>query len=280
MCNSSHRTVPGVSLCFFMSTQPASEHTASASPLIRPAPSATPEEASEIDSSRDGAGHDTTPVRSSLAYRLGYPWIRLLLGVLTHLLSPRLRVTGRYHMPRRGAVILTPNHLSNADPAYLSHASPRALWFMAKEELFDMGIAGSLMRYWQSFSVDPGGADRAALRYAERLLQAGQGLVIFPEGRCSPDGEMLPILPGAVLLALRTGAPVVPIGLSGTNGIIPFGSHLPRPTPSPVRIHFASPIHFDDITALPRREQREAATRRLEKAMQAARAMAQRCAPE
>jgi 1-acyl-sn-glycerol-3-phosphate acyltransferase len=110
------------------------------------------------------------------------------------------------------------------------------------------------------------------------LLQSGQGVVIFPEGRCSPDGEMLPILPGAVLLALRTGVPVIPVGLYGTNRVIPFGMQTPRPTLSPVRVHFGAPVRFTDIKTLPRREQREAATRRLEEAMQAARAVVRRSA--
>ena len=225
---------------------------------------------------QDGAMRDMKPVCSSPAYRLGYPWIRLLLGALTHLLSPRLRVTGRYHVPRRGPVILTPNHLSNADPAYVSHASPRSLWFMAKEELFESSVIASAMRYWQTFPIDQGGADRAALRYAERLLQSGNGLVIFPEGRCSPTGEMEPILPGAVLLALRTEVPVIPVGLYGTNHVIPYVEQAPRPTLSPVCVHFAASIRFTDIKSLPRREQREAATRRLEEAMRAARTVAQR----
>jgi 1-acyl-sn-glycerol-3-phosphate acyltransferase len=77
------------------------------------------------------------------------------------------------------------------------------------------------------------------------------------------------------LLALRTGVPVIPVGLHGTNGVIPFGTQTPRPTLSPVRVHFGVPIRFTDIKSLPRREQRAAATRRLEEAMQAARAVAQ-----
>jgi 1-acyl-sn-glycerol-3-phosphate acyltransferase len=224
---------------------------------------------------KDDAPRNTMPVRSSLAYRLGYIPIRLLLSVLIQMLSPRLRVTGRYHVPRHGPVILAPNHLSNVDPAYVSHASPRSLWFMAKEELFEMGLIASVMRYWQTFPIDQGGADRAALRYAEQLLQSGQGLVIFPEGRCSPTGELEPILPGAILLALRTNVPVIPVGLYGTNHVIPFGKLAPRPTLSRVCVHFAAPIRFSDLKSLPRREQREAAIQRLEEAMQAARTIAQ-----
>ncbi len=70
--------------------------------------------------------------------------------------------------------------------------------------------------------------------------------------------------------------PVIPVGLYGTNHVIPYGKQAPRPTLSPVCVHFAAPIRFTDLKSLPRREQREAATLRLEEAMQAARARATR----
>jgi 1-acyl-sn-glycerol-3-phosphate acyltransferase len=188
--------------------------------------------------------------------------------------APRLRVTGRENVPRRGGAILTPNHISDVDSTFVFHASPRPLWYMAKSELFSMGIVGPIIRFVQTYPVDQRAPDRAALRYTDQLLKLGHAVVIFPEGHLSKTGEMEPIFPGAVTIALRAQVPVIPVGLSGMTSILPYGSMRPRPTLAPVRVHFGRPVQFDDIAELPKREQRAVATRRLEDAMRAAQAMA------
>jgi 1-acyl-sn-glycerol-3-phosphate acyltransferase len=205
----------------------------------------------------------TPNFKPSPAYRLVYPWGIVKLRLLARLLAPRLKVTGTNNIPRRGAVILTPNHIAEADPPYIGVFSPRPLWFMAKAELFEMGVLGPIMKFMQAFPVEPEAADRASLRRAEELLKARQALVIFPEGRIVPPGEQGTILPGAVMLALRAGVPVIPVGLCGTEQIVPYGSVIPRPTLAPVRIHFGKSLTFDDLTSLPRREARKLAAARL-----------------
>ncbi|HVF09841.1 MAG TPA: lysophospholipid acyltransferase family protein [Abditibacteriaceae bacterium] len=197
-----------------------------------------------------------------------------MLVAFTGTMAPRLRISGRENVPRRGAAILSPNHISDADPAFVFHSTPRSLWYMAKSELFAMGILGPLIRFVQTFPVDQRSLDRAALRYTEQLLKRGHAVVIFPEGHISKTGELQPLFPGAVAIALRAQVPVVPVGLSGTTLIIPHGSLWPRPTLAPVRVHFGRAIRFDDILQLPKREQRAAATSRLEEAIRAARAVA------
>lgn len=218
-------------------------------------------------------------VNPSATYRAVYPYARLALAGVARTLAPRLRVSGHCNVPRRGAVILASNHISDSDPPFILNGSPRPLWFMAKEELFTMRVLGldfgRIIRFCQAFPVDPQGADRAALRYTEELLAAGRAVVIFPEGRCSPTGEMGPVLPGTVMLALRARVPVVPVGLWGTQGVMPYRQMVPRPTLGPVRVHFGAPVQFDSIAELPRREQRAAAAALLETAMRRARAVAQ-----
>ncbi|MBV9468119.1 MAG: 1-acyl-sn-glycerol-3-phosphate acyltransferase [Abitibacteriaceae bacterium] len=208
------------------------------------------------------SNYQTFPV-----YRHLMPFGRLAMRFFFGLFAPRLKMTGRHNIPRRGPVIIAPNHLSNADPALVLHGSVRPLWYMAKQELWEMPWLASVLPAMHTFPVDQQGVDRAALQRSEALLQHGQGLVIFPEGHCSENGQLGEIQPGASLLALRTGAPVLPVGIWGTDLIVPFAGMIPRPTLAPVHIHYGKLIHFDDLAQLPRREQRKAATERLEQAL-------------
>src|SRR5687767_7839969 len=143
----------------------------------------------------------TTHSLSSHSYRLVYPWAKLALQGVLRLLAPRLRIEGTINVPRRGGVILAPNHIADADPPFVGLCAPRPLWFMAKSALWDQEGAlahlGPMISWMQAFAVDPDSADRDALRRAEELLSARQALVIFPEGRIA-NNEKLPLQPGVV----------------------------------------------------------------------------------
>lgn len=221
--------------------------------------------------------------RSTLIYRLFYPLMRSALALLWRLFAPRLKMTGNAHIPRRGGVLLCPNHISDLDPTIVQNGSPRiaarSLWFMAKRELFTMklpiiGELGPKILFLQTFPVDPNEPDREALKRAEELLKAGKPLVIFPEGFCSVNGEMNPIQAGAVMLALRTDVPIVPVGIWGTQYAMPYGSLILRPTLKRVAIHFGAPLRFDDLKDKPKREARQIAVQRLTEAMKQAREIA------
>jgi 1-acyl-sn-glycerol-3-phosphate acyltransferase len=184
--------------------------------------------------------------------------------------APRWRVSGRENIPARGGVLFAPNHIADADPPLVGLSLHRPAWFMAKQELFEIRILGPLMAFAQAFPVERNGADRAALRRAEELLKNGQAVVVFPEGQCAPDGVLQPLLPGATMIALRAGVPIVPVGIHGSNTIIPYGDVKPRRTWQPVRVHFGKPLDFSDLQAFPSRAQREQSTQRLEQALRAA----------
>lgn len=191
---------------------------------------------------------------SSLAYRISYQLVRAFFWTFFTLLGG-IRTEGRRHIPRRGTALLASNHISDADPPAISVATPRGPYFMAMEELFKIPILGRVVRALRAFPVKRGTADRAALRRAEQVLRDGEMLVVFPEGRESETGELIEFQPGVTLLALRTGAPVIPLHLSGTNGVMPYGASRPRRSPRPVVIRFGPAVHLDDLRDHPDRRQ-------------------------
>jgi len=136
-------------------------------------------------------------------------------------------------IPRDGPVILAVNHISNADPvivgAWLTPRLGRRIHWLGKREMFDWPVVGWMARNGGVVPVDRGGADAEAFRLAQRVLEAGHVLVVFPEGTRSPTGALQTPKDGLAMLALRTGATIVPIGVSNTDRVWRKGSVLPRP---------------------------------------------------
>lgn len=143
----------------------------------------------------------------------------------------RVRVEGLHDLPASGPLIIAANHMSNADPPFiggwLGPALGRRPTFLAKESLFH-GPLGILIRSLGAEPVKAGGSDVAAYRTAKGILDRGGVVAILPEGTRSFDGVMREPKPGVSLLAARTGAPVLPVGVSGTSTLLPRGRTLPR----------------------------------------------------
>lgn len=136
-------------------------------------------------------------------------------------------------IPRQGPLIIAANHASNLDvPVIGSWLIPRIgrrIHWLGKKELFDWPIIGWVAANGGVHPVDRGGADVEAFRLAQRIVDEGHVLFVFPEGTRSPDGALQEARDGIALLALRTGAPIVPIGISGTDRVWPKGQRLPHP---------------------------------------------------
>jgi cytidylate kinase len=136
-------------------------------------------------------------------------------------------------IPREGPVIFAANHISNADPvvigAWLTPRLGRRLHWLAKREIFDWPILGWVASHGGIHPVDRSTADVEAFRLAKRILDEGHPLFVFPEGTRSPDGRLQRAKDGVAMLALRTGARIVPIGVADSDKVWPKDRKLPRP---------------------------------------------------
>jgi 1-acyl-sn-glycerol-3-phosphate acyltransferase len=171
-----------------------------------------------------------------------YNWIARGVVRLVMPLVARLRVEGLENIPATGAVILAPNHLNMLDIPAMSLPVPRVVHHMAKYELFQVPLLGGIMRFFGAFPIRRGEGDRDALRQAGEVLAAGQVLVVFPEGHRSDSGALGPGLPGVAMIALRAGAPVVPVAVWGTERTLKrwrFGPFAPV-----VHVRYGEPVHL------------------------------------
>jgi 1-acyl-sn-glycerol-3-phosphate acyltransferase len=146
----------------------------------------------------------------------------------------RVRVEGATDaIPREGPVILASNHISNADGViiggWLTPRLGRRIHWLGKREMFDWPVVGWMARNGGVVPVDRGTADVEAFRLAQRVLLAGEVLMVFPEGTRSPTGELQRPKDGLAMLALRTDATIVPIGVSNTDRVWPKGRPIPTP---------------------------------------------------
>jgi 1-acyl-sn-glycerol-3-phosphate acyltransferase len=172
-----------------------------------------------------------------------------LAPVLRALYRPE--IVGQEHVPATGAVIIAANHVSFADEIFTPLAARRQVLYFAKAEYFTApGLRGRAMAaFFRACGHVP--VERADTRSAAgvidigvELLHGGGALGIYPEGTRSPDGNLYKFRTGVARVALRSGAPVVPVGLVGTRDVLAPGSK--RWHRAPVGVHFGAPLHFGD----------------------------------
>jgi len=158
----------------------------------------------------------------------GYRALRGTFEVLMRLWF-RPKVVGREHVPATGPVILAPVHRSFADFGFAAFCTRRKLFFMTKDSMWEHKLLGKLLLYVGAFPVHRESADREALQRAEEVLARGQVLVLFPEGTRREGPDIKDLMEGAAFLSARTGAPIVPIGIGGSDLSMPKGSAVPKP---------------------------------------------------
>lgn len=157
----------------------------------------------------------------------------------------RLKIEGREYEPASGPLIVAGNHASLLDPPLIGMCLRRQSAYMAKDDLFTVPILGPWLRSIGSFPVRRGTPDRKAIRRSLEVLERGGVLVIFPEGTRSLDGRLRDAEPGAAMIALRTGVPVLPAAVVNSHRILPKGARWPRF--ERVTVRFGTLLHVPKI---------------------------------
>ena len=149
----------------------------------------------------------------------------------------RLEIEGRENIPKDGPMLLACNHISLLDPPVVGASCTRPVHWMAKEELF-VPVLGTIYRWLGAFPVKRGTADRAAIKFGIDILKNNEVLAIFPEGTRSKTGALGKAAPGALMMAGKARATIVPACIIGSD-IKRQGKLWPK-----VKVKFGKPIEF------------------------------------
>jgi 1-acyl-sn-glycerol-3-phosphate acyltransferase len=173
----------------------------------------------------------------------------------------RLSIEGADHLPASGPYVVAPVHRSNIDTPLVAMVTPRRLRFMGKDSLWKHQPAAWFLSALGGFPVHRGSADREALRRCIEVIERGEPLVIFPEGTRREGSDVQPLFDGAAYIAGRTGVPIIPVGIGGSQRAMPRGSKGLRPAkihlvvgpaiapPSPAAGGRVSRRAVDEVTA-------------------------------
>ncbi|WP_162007942.1 lysophospholipid acyltransferase family protein [Heliorestis convoluta] len=168
----------------------------------------------EVNKEKDFSPHE----RPSWIFRFFRPLIIWFFARIC-----RWDVRGLENIPRQGPVIIASNHISNWDPLIVGCAVHRPVHFMAKMELFKIPILGALLRNFGAFPVERGGTGRKALKKSIELLAEDKVIGLFPEGTRSKTGTLGEGKSGVALIAAKSGASIVPVGLYNTSQVFSRG---------------------------------------------------------
>ena len=178
---------------------------------------------------------------TDVLYRVG----AYCAGLVLRVGGVRLEVHGLEKIPAGRAVLFMANHQSNADPPALAATLPPVL-FLAKKEAFRIPVLGRAMRMRGFVPVDRKNRERAtrAIDEAAEVLRSGKSFLVYPEGTRSPDGRLQQFRKGVFVMALKAGAPIVPVSLSGATRIMRKGEWAMHP--GPIRITLQDPVRTDN----------------------------------
>jgi 1-acyl-sn-glycerol-3-phosphate acyltransferase len=184
-----------------------------------------------------------------------------------------LRMEGRRgRIPRTGPVLILANHQSFFDPIMVGLVSPRPLVYLARKTLFTPRWFGGLIRSLNAVPVDQEGVAKEGFKAILRHLQAGDAVVVFPEGTRTETGALSPLKPGIQLLIKRLRMPIVPVGIAGAFEAMPYWEKVPKLSPlfgeatrSSVAVTVGKPIDSQRYEDMPREQMLAELTAELQK---------------
>ena len=175
-----------------------------------------------------------------------YRIFRFICTILI-LLFWSIKIEEKEQLNQKGSLILAANHVSYLDPIVLGVAVKRPIHFITKKEVFKVPFLGFLARSLGAIPVDRNKANPTSIKKSFSLLKKGHILGIFPEGTRSLNGELLDLNAGLIKIALKTGSPIIPVGISGTFEIYPPKARMPSFFKRKnIYIHFGKPIYLDN----------------------------------
>lgn len=178
----------------------------------------------------------------NLSYRIGWTLFRAVYATYF-----RWRVFNAERVPLSGGVILASNHASYLDPPLVGAGIKRDINYLARESLFRFPVMGSVLRSWNSVPVDRDGGGAKGLKIILDRLLAGGGIILFPEGTRTKDGQLLPARSGIGLTVIKSTAPVVPVRVFGTFEA--YGRNHKFPRPHRVAVKYGRPMNFEALRA-------------------------------
>ncbi|MCC6233023.1 MAG: 1-acyl-sn-glycerol-3-phosphate acyltransferase [Verrucomicrobiales bacterium] len=182
------------------------------------------------------------PHRSPFLYWLGWTLSRWSIGLYFGRTE-----AGSEHVPASGPVILASNHASFMDPPFVGSSCGRPISYLARESLFSNPVFGWVLRKVGAVPVDRDGASGKGVKTILDRLKGGDGIILFPEGTRTSDGQLGASRAGVGLVVLKSGAPVVPVRVFGTYEA--YGRHVKIPRSRRVSIRFGPPLMFSDLRA-------------------------------
>ena len=160
--------------------------------------------------------------------RISYGVLRALAAGLAKLLL-RLQVRGAAHLPTQGPFVLAPVHRSNIDFLLAAMVRRPRMRYMGKASIWKYPRLGQFFSLLGAFPVHRGTADRESLRTCMEVIENGESLVMFPEGSRRSGPVVDDLFDGPAYVAARMGVPVVPLGIGGSDQVMPRGSRLIKP---------------------------------------------------
>lgn len=196
-------------------------------------------ERATISSTSDTPKPATFLAGNSLASRAFYQVARSIVITAIRLYT-RMTINGREHVPATGGFVLAPVHRSYPDTPIAGCVTRRRMRFMGKHTMWKHRHLGWIFSALGAFPVNRGTADREALRRAIEVLEAGEPLVLFPEGERKQGPVVKPLFDGAVYIAIKAGVPIVPVGIGGSERVMPKGAKFVFPRK--VHVEIGPPI--------------------------------------